>query len=130
MLALLALRAQAPQSNNVCPDRTDHRRRWWDEVRNDAGTVGFHWHDLRHTFASRLVMAGCEQTLPPRNPAGHDALCAPRRKPIARSGREARRCTRGVTARGEPNRDNPLSGLVCWCRRRESNPHALAGNGF
>src|SRR5207244_330116 len=29
-------------------------------VMKEARVVGFHWHDLRHTFASRLVMAGVD----------------------------------------------------------------------
>jgi integrase len=33
-------------------------REWWGAALEEANTEKFHWHDLRHTFASRLVEAG------------------------------------------------------------------------
>jgi integrase len=32
----------------------------WENLRKDAGLVDFNFHDLRHTFASKLVMAGVD----------------------------------------------------------------------
>jgi site-specific recombinase XerD len=33
-------------------------RYWFEKAIQKAGITDFHWHDLRHTFASRLTMAG------------------------------------------------------------------------
>jgi integrase len=36
----------------------ENRRHWFDDAVVDAKLKNFHWHDLRHTFASRLRMKG------------------------------------------------------------------------
>jgi integrase len=37
---------------------TEKPRHWFEKAVTRAGIVDFHWHDLRHTFASRLTMLG------------------------------------------------------------------------
>lgn len=38
--------------------RLDNVKKSWDGALKAAGVQAFRWHDLRHTFASKLVMAG------------------------------------------------------------------------
>ena len=57
--ALESLREQHKGSEFVCGGAREPRR-WFEPVLKDAGVSNFSWHCLRHTFASRLVMAGVD----------------------------------------------------------------------
>jgi site-specific recombinase XerD len=62
--ALKILKKLTEGKKFVCPDARDGVKRdwrtWLDDAAEKAGVEDFHWHDLRHTFASRLVMAGVD----------------------------------------------------------------------
>jgi site-specific recombinase XerD len=57
--ALETLRKQYSPSELVCGGAREPRR-WFELVLKDAKVASFSWHCLRHTFASRLVMAGVD----------------------------------------------------------------------
>jgi site-specific recombinase XerD len=57
--ALDDLRKQIGGPGFVCGGSPGPRR-WFEPALRDAEIAGFSWHCLRHTFASRLVMAGVD----------------------------------------------------------------------
>lgn len=57
--ALEELRERPNSSEFVCGGARESRR-WFEPVLADAKVANFSWHCLRHTFASRLVMAGVD----------------------------------------------------------------------
>jgi site-specific recombinase XerD len=62
--ALRRLQQKSGEKQFVCPDNAGNIKRdwrtWFEEALKAARISDFRWHDIRHTYASRLVMAGAD----------------------------------------------------------------------
>ena len=62
LVVLAAWRQQSSGEGYVFPgkggQRLDNTRTAWKRLLQEADITGFTWHDLRHSFASKLVMTG------------------------------------------------------------------------
>lgn len=57
-LAIELLRTHGSDPAMVCPPRREKNGSWFKRAVREAGVRDFRWHDLRHTFATRLVASG------------------------------------------------------------------------
>ena len=55
-----SLDGTGPVFVNMHGERLKGYKHWFEDVVSEAGVQDFTWYCLRHTFASRLVMAGVE----------------------------------------------------------------------
>lgn len=91
-------------------------KRWWEAVLKQARVKNFRWHDLRHTFCSRLAQAGVSLKVI-QEAAGH--------KTIAMSARYAHRITRRCRTRWPSSIavDRIKTVFSIWLDKREKRGH-------
>ena len=66
---------------NAAPDDVvfgiGDNKKWWEAALKDAKIKAFRWHDLRHTFCSRLAQAGVSLKSFRKQPATRQSKCRP-----------------------------------------------------
>jgi len=60
VIAIMSLLKDSGQGGDGYVFARKSPRSWFERARKAAGIRDFNWHDLRHTFCSRLVMAGVD----------------------------------------------------------------------
>jgi integrase len=56
-------------------------RQWWTKAREEAGIENLRWHDLRHTFATRL-MASSKNLKVVKEACGHGSIATTTIRPV------------------------------------------------
>ncbi len=112
----------------------------WERALKESGLSGVCWHTLRHTFASRLVMAGADlvtvqkllghTTLAMVLKYAHLAESHPRNAVTLLESDLRFTCDAPSSTTAVNTPAEQLSPLDCWRRERDSNPRTLAGQRF
>jgi site-specific recombinase XerD len=89
---------------------------WFADAVQEAGINDFDWHDLRHTFASRLVMAGVDiRTV--QELLGHESIIMTMRyahlSPQHRATALEKLCQPSATTGAQRNFEVSVSGTDC-----------------
>jgi integrase len=73
----LGLKRRVARAGDVAPDgmvfALGDNKKWWSAALKEAGVENFRWHDLRHTFCSRLAQSGASLKVI-QEAAGHKTI--------------------------------------------------------
>lgn len=109
--ALVALDQTRSISGCVCRPVKADERDWFACMARKAEVLNFRWHDLRHTFASRLIMAGVDlRTV--QELLGHKTIAMTVRYSHLAPSHQREAIERLVTSTGTATDTKPTSGPV------------------